>query len=74
MTEVDSRDLLAFLEEDGEDAPLPHLVQNADAQCGTADGQRRQTRQRRGQARRVEEGGEGAEGAHMVGMLVEISR
>ena len=34
--------LLAFLEEDGEDAPLPHLVQDADAQRGCADGQQQQ--------------------------------
>lgn len=34
--------LLAFLDEDGEEAPLPQLVQHADAQRGDADGQQQQ--------------------------------
>lgn len=34
--------LFTFLEEDGEDAPLLHLVQDANAQHGSADGQQQQ--------------------------------
>ena len=40
--------LVAFLEEDGEDAALPHLVQDADAHCGGADRQQHE-QQVRGQ-------------------------
>ncbi|KAL6651471.1 hypothetical protein ACP70R_010396 [Stipagrostis hirtigluma subsp. patula] len=34
--------LVTFLEEDGEDTALPHLVQDADAQRGGSDGQQHQ--------------------------------
>jgi hypothetical protein len=34
--------LVAFLDEDGEDAALPHLVQDADAHRGGSDGQQHQ--------------------------------
>lgn len=34
--------LVAFLEEDGKDAALPHLVQDADTHRGGSDGQQHQ--------------------------------
>ena len=38
--------LVAFLDEDGEDAALPHLVQDADAHRGGSDGQQHQQKVR----------------------------